>query len=142
MAASLWAILTYHGQGVEWVLGSGQTGQPDQELTGKFLLAEFCNGPLTGGGFKLVEGVDFSDGLMDLCLVRPIGLVAGLRILPGAAAGKMIEHPAFFRHQCRRVEFNLAQPAAFHLDGEPAILEAGCHVVEVLDRKLKVMVPA
>jgi diacylglycerol kinase (ATP) len=140
--ASLWTILTYHGQQVTWAIDYPDATSPSKALNGKFLMAEFCNGPLTGGGFKLVDGADFADGLMDLCVVHPIGLAAGLRILPGAAAGRMIEHPAFSRHQSRRVAFTLAEPTAYHLDGEAAILEAGDHVVEVLGKKLKVMVPA
>lgn len=140
--ASLWTILTYRGQQVEWTIGGSSPAGADLPLSGNFLMAEFFNGPLTGGGFKLVDGADFADGVMDLCVVRPIGLVAGLKILPGAAAGRMIEHPAFVRHRSRRVEFTLAEPAGVHLDGEAALLEAGPHVVEILDRKLKVMVPA
>ena len=140
--ASLWSILTYRGQPVDWSIGGARPEDPRQTLDGKFLLAEFCNGPLTGGGFRLIEGADFSDGLMDLCLVRPIGLATGLRILPGAAAGRMIEHPAFSRFQCSRIEFTTEEPVPYHLDGEVVRLPAGPRVVEVLERKLKVMVPA
>lgn len=142
VVASLWTILMYGGQDVEWVVQGPQPESATERLDGKFLLAEFCNGPLTGGGFRLAEQVDFSDGLLDLCLVRPIGLVAGLKILPGAAAGRMIKHQAFTRFKTRRIEFKTDEPTAFHLDGEAGILDAGRHVVEVLEQKLKVMVPA
>ncbi len=142
VAASLLTLMTYHGQKVDWSIQGSQTESSEQRLEGKFLLAEFCNGPLTGGGFQLGDQVDMSDGMLDLCLVRPLNLMAGLRILPGAAAGRIIEHPAFTRFKSRRIEFKVERPVAFHLDGEPGILEAGSHLVEVLERKLKVMVPA
>ncbi|MBU8870806.1 MAG: hypothetical protein KOO60_08100 [Gemmatimonadales bacterium] len=142
VVASLLTILTYRGQDVDWVISGSSLDVSQERLSGEFLLAEFCNGPLTGGGFRLGDNVDLADGLLDLCLVRPIGLVAGLGILPGAAAGRMIEHPAFSRFKSRRVGFKTEKPVPYHLDGEPGILEAGSHRVEVLEKKLKVMVPA
>lgn len=141
VAASLYAIIAYHGQPVSWRLEIAGD-EAAKEQSGRFLLAEFCNGPLTGGGFRLVAGADFSDGLMDLCLVRPIGLIDGLKILPGAAGGNPIVHPAFERCRTHRVEFESTEPVAFHLDGEASVLPAGRHVVQVLESKLRVMVPA
>ena len=139
--ASLWTIFAYGGQEVVWRIADQAAENPAEALDGRFLLAEFCNGPLTGGGFQLVDGADFSDGLMDLCLVRPLGLAGGLKILPGAVAGRPIDHPAFTRYQSPRVEFVADKEVAFHLDGEASVLPAGSHVVEVLQEKLKVMVP-
>lgn len=139
--ASLKAVLAYHGQHVDWKIRTPEAagGMKERDAGGRYLLAEFCNGPLTGGGFKLVEAADFQDGLMDLCLVTPIGPLAGLKILPGAVAGRLIRHEAFARFRTDRVEFETVEKIPYHLDGEAGYLPAGEHVVEVLKEKLKVM---
>lgn len=136
--ASARAVLLYHGQQIEWRLAASP-GDPEPPEAGKWLLAEFFNGPLTGGGFRLVENTDFCDGLMDACLVTPIGPLAGLKILPGAMAGKPVEHAAFRRYRTARVEFETTEAVPYHLDGEADHLPAGRHLVEVLPHKLKVM---
>ncbi len=136
--ASLKAVLAYHGQHVDWKIRTPDAPQ-GRDAGGRYLLAEFCNGPLTGGGFKLVEAADFQDGLMDLCLVTPIGPLAGLKILPGAVAGRLIRHESFSRYRTDRVEFETVEAIPYHLDGEAGSLAAGEHVVEMLAKKLKVM---
>lgn len=136
--ASARAALFYHGQQIEWEV-QASPGDPEPPVPGRWLLAEFCNGPLTGGGFRLVEGADYCDGLMDACLVTPIGPLTGLRILPGAIAGRPIRHPAFRTYRTARVDFETTEAVPYHLDGEADYLPAGRHRVEVLPQKLKVM---
>lgn len=133
--ASVGTLLSYRGQTVTWVVDGGET------VKDRFLLAEICNGPLTGGGFRFAPDADFGDGRLDACLVRPPGLAAGLRLLPRAARGQRLDHPAVSVRACRELVFHCAAPVAYHLDGEPGVLPAGEHRIEVTPGELQVCAP-
>jgi YegS/Rv2252/BmrU family lipid kinase len=133
--AAISTLLKYRGQDVTWeVIG------PDgiEMISDRFFFAEICNGPLTGGGFRFAPDAVFDDGLMDACLIRPVGPVTGLKLLPAASSGKRIDHPAINVVNCFTLAFTSDQPVAVHLDGEPKVVDAGRHVVEVLPEKLMV----
>jgi YegS/Rv2252/BmrU family lipid kinase len=129
------ALFSYRGQDVVWTL---QAEEGTSTWQGRFLLAEICNGPLTGGGFRFAPDASLVDGQLDAALIRPLGLWGGLKLLPGAARGDRLDHPAIRVHRGREIAFESTEPVAYHLDGEPAVLPAGRHVVQILDRKLRV----
>jgi len=128
-------LLTYRGQDMSWRL-TGETGQ--ESWQGRFLMAEICNGPLTGGGFRFAPDAKMTDGQLDAAVITPLGLWAGLKILPAAARGERLDHPAISVRSGREISFESAAPVAYHLDGEPAVLAAGQHTVRVLADKLLV----
>lgn len=138
LLASLGTLLTYRGQDVTWTI----TGQgPDFTARGRFLLAEICNGPSTGGGFRFAPGAAFDDGQLDACLIRPVGLVAALRLLGPAARGEALDHPAISLVQGTRIVFSSDREMGYHRDGEPGLLPAGEHVIELDRGNLNVLVP-
>jgi YegS/Rv2252/BmrU family lipid kinase len=131
--AAVGTLLKYRGQEVVWEVEGSE--QPE-EISGRFFFAEICNGPLTGGGFRFAPDARFDDGLLDACLIRPVGPVTGLRLLPKASRGERIEHEAIRVIRCPRLAFTSDQPVAVHLDGEPKTVPAGRHVIEILPEKL------
>jgi len=133
--AAVGTLLKYRGQDVEWEV---EGGHGPETISGRFFFAEVCNGPLTGGGFRFAPDARFDDGLLDACLIRPVGPVAGLKLLPAASRGDRVEHEAISVVRCRRLTFTSDQPVAVHLDGEPKVVPAGRHVIEVLSEKLMV----
>jgi YegS/Rv2252/BmrU family lipid kinase len=128
-------LLAYRGQEVTWTLSGGETTSP---WRGKYLLAEICNGPFTGGGFRFAPDASLTDGRLDAALLTPLGLAAGLRLLPAAARGERIDTPALSVHQGTKIVLESASPVAYHLDGEAAVLPAGRHTIRVLAEKLLV----
>ena len=133
--AAVSTLLKYRGQDVTWeVSGNGES----EVIADRFFFAEICNGPLTGGGFRFAPDAVFDDGLMDACLIRPVGPVTGLKLLPAASSGKRIDHPAIDVVRCSTLVLTSELPVAVHLDGEPKVVPAGRHVVEVLPEKLMV----
>jgi diacylglycerol kinase (ATP) len=133
--AAVGTLLKYRGQDVIWeVEGPGGS----EEISGRFFFAEICNGPLTGGGFRFAPDARFDDGLMDACLIRPIDPVTGLKLLPAASSGKRLDHEAINVIRCSHLAFTSDRPVAVHLDGEPKVVTAGRHVIEVLSEKLLV----
>jgi len=133
--AAVGTLLKYRGQDMVWEVG-GPDGR--EEISGRFFFAEICNGPLTGGGCRFAPDARFDDGLLDACLIRPISPVTGLKLLPAASKGKRMDHEAISVIQCSTLAFTCHQPVAVHLDGEPKVVSAGRHVIEVLDEKLLV----
>ena len=133
--AAVSTLVKYRGQDVKWEV-SGDGGA--EVFSDRFFFAEVCNGPLTGGGFRFAPDAVFDDGMMDACLIRPVGPVTGLKLLPAASSGKRIEHPAINVVRCSTLTLTSDQPVAVHLDGEPKVVPAGRHLIEVLPEKLMV----
>jgi diacylglycerol kinase (ATP) len=135
LVASLGTLLTYRGQEVRW-----QFADEEMVLDERFLLAEICNGPSTGGGFRFAPDATFDDGLLDACLIRPVGPVTGLKLLGPAARGERLEHEAITLVQARRMSFTTSEPVGYHLDGEAGMLPAGTHELVLVPDDLKVLV--
>jgi len=137
--AAVWTILDYRGQEVRWTFpGKGDRSVQD----GRFFFTEICNGPFTGGGFRFGPDASLDDGLMDVCLIRPLGPVTALRLFPRATRGARVEHPKIAQLRCAELTFASDEPVAYHLDGEASWLEPGRHKVRVKEAKLTVRVPA
>jgi diacylglycerol kinase family enzyme len=75
-------------------------------------------------------------------LVSSLGAGAALRLLPAAARGERIEHPAVSRLRTAGLSFTLSEPTYCHRDGEPEPYPAGFHEVELQPGALAVAVPA
>ncbi|MBU2501681.1 hypothetical protein KJ682_10175 [bacterium] len=131
-------VACYPGQRLQWSMPGGSGPAVIDDL---FMLVEVCNGPLTGGGFRFAPDADFSDGLLDACLVRKMGVWTGLRLLPSASRGQRLKHPAVSLIRSGELQFTCFEPVAYHRDGEPGRLPAGTHVLRVLDEKLIVRRP-
>ena len=137
--AAIATLVKYRGQEVVWEI---ERNEGTETISDRFFFAEVCNGPLTGGGFRFAPDARFDDGLLDACLIRPVGPVTGLKLLPAASSGKRLDHEAINVVQCPRLVFTCAEPVAVHLDGEPKVIPAGRHVIEVVPDKLTVRMMA
>ena len=133
--AAVATLLKYRGQEIVWEI---HRDDGSETISDRFFFAEICNGPFTGGGFRFAPDARYDDGLLDACLIRSVGPVAGLKLLPAASRGERLEHEAIDVIQCPRLAFTSVEPVAVHLDGEPKIVPAGRHVIEVLREKLTV----
>jgi len=89
-------------------------------------------GPRIGGGFKLTPDADLSDGLLDSCMVDPIGRLTLLRLLPEAMKGTHITSPHVTMRRSRTIEVVSDMALPVHADGEIfAYLEDNVRRVEV-----------
>lgn len=138
LVAAILTLLKYRGQEVRWQL-SGPDGET--ALREIFLLAEICNGPLTGGGFRFAPEARFDDGQLDACLIRPLGLWTGLKLVGPASRGETLDHAAISLIQADKIVFSTETPVGYHLDGEPAMLPAGEHIISLDRENLKVLMP-
>lgn len=102
------------------------------------LFLTFNNSKYTGGTMLIAPHSDPSDGLIEYVRWGPIGRLGLLRMLPRLYDGSHIEHPLASRRAVRRIEFNLAGPVDFMIDGEIARLDV--RAIEILPAALDVYI--
>jgi diacylglycerol kinase (ATP) len=75
------------------------------------------NGPSFGGGLRICEGADLTDGLLDVVLFHPISKPALVRTYPRLFSGTHRSHPAYEHHRVRQVTVAASGITAY-ADGE------------------------
>jgi len=82
------------------------------------LIIAVTNGPTYGGGFKITPDADPHDGMFDVCMIDPLGLLEALRRLPFVIAGKHTKMKVVHmsRHTSAVIDSGVPLPA--QLDGE------------------------
>jgi len=108
----------------------------DQDL---FLLT-IGNGTTCGGGFRLTPHAKLDDGLLDVTLVKPIGILPLLWHLPKVFKGTLdrVEHYASMR-TARKVRVESSAPVPVHVDGEIYRGDTSVLEIEVLPGSLTVI---
>lgn len=67
------------------------------------MLVAVGNGPSYGGGLRLCEGARIDDGLLDVCIIRPVSKAKLVRVFPRLYRGTHITLPEFERYRVREV---------------------------------------
>lgn len=111
--------------------------------TGAMMMLECSIGISAGGGFYLTPDADPADGLLDVCLIRKVGLLKFLRHVPRVLKGSHTRLPevAMFRTPSLTIRSPDA-PLLLHLDGELRAPEVREIEVTVAPRRLRVLVAA
>lgn len=109
---------------------------------GRMMMVEVCNGTTAGGDYRFAPQADPSDGLLDVCLIRRVGLFRFLTALPRVMRGthaSMKKVVALFRSAALTIR-SPEVPLLLHLDGE--LREPGVHecTVTVEPKCLNVLV--
>ncbi|MCX6407806.1 MAG: YegS/Rv2252/BmrU family lipid kinase [Propionibacteriales bacterium] len=102
------------------------------------MLVAVGNGPSFGGGLRIAEGAVMDDGLLDVCVIRPVSKLRLVRVFPQLYRGTHVDLPEFERHRVREVRLACPDVVAYG-DGErlgPLPVTA-----TVLERALRVLVP-
>lgn len=110
---------------------------------GTILLCTIANGQYVGGSYRCAPRSLDNDGLLEVCLVRPISIFTFLKLMNDYKIGAHLDNPAFanFMVYRRGKEVKISAPENFvySLDGE--LVTGGEFTVEVLPRALKFVVP-
>ncbi len=87
--------------------------------TGPMMMLECSIGVSAGGGFYLTPDADPADGLLDVCLIRKVGLLKFLRHVPRVLKGTHVtlDEVSLFRTPTLTIRSPDA-PLLLHLDGE------------------------
>lgn len=81
------------------------------------MLVAVGNGPSFGGGLRICEGADLTDGLLDVVFFHPVTKPDLLRTYPRLFTGTHRDHPAYEHHRVRQVTV-AAQGITAYADGE------------------------
>lgn len=103
-----------------------------------FLLA-IGNGTTVGGGFKLTPHAKIDDQLLDVTVVRPLGLPALLFHLPKVFRGTFdrVKYATLLRTE--RLEVETRGPVPIHVDGEVYAGNETRFTIEVIPRALAII---
>ncbi len=121
------------------VIADGETLNPD----GKLLLCTAANGQYVGGSFRCAPRAKLDDGLMEVCLIKPISRLRFVKILKPYTAGEHIDNDEMkdivVYRQAKRVEV-IAKPGfAYSLDGE--IIHADRFTIELVKNAVNFIAP-
>ena len=110
---------------------------------GKILLCTVANGQYVGGSFRAAPHSLDNDGLLEVCLVKPVSHFTFLKLMGDYQKGTHINNPKFapFLEYRRGKSIHVEAPEGFVycLDGE--VLAGTDFTVEVLPRALRFAVP-
>jgi len=93
-----------------------------------------------GGGMRITPRASLDDGLLDLCIVKPVSRFTLLRVLPRVFRGGHLDHPAVFYAKTRWLTIESTEPAELFADGE--FIQSLPVTIETLPSALEVIVPA
>ena len=122
------------------IYADGERLNPDE----KFLLCTAANGKYVGGAFQCAPRSVNNDGLMEICMVKPISRFRFVKLLGPYTAGKHLDDPSFkdiieYR-RCSRLEVNAPEGFSVCIDGE--LLDTTHFVCEVMPGAIRFAVPA
>ena len=121
------------------VTADGEVLNPE----GKALLCTLANGRYVGGSFCCAPRADIGDGLMEVCLIRPISRLRFVRVLGIYTNGQHLDDPGMqdivVYRRARSVRVQAPQGFAYSLDGE--IIYENDFTVEIAEQVLDLAVP-
>lgn len=90
--------------------------------SGKFLLCTVANGKYVGGKFHCAPRSDNTDGLLEVCMIKPISIFKFLKILGPYEKGVYLDDPKFadwlVYRRCKEIKIQAPEGFAITLDGE------------------------
>lgn len=121
------------------VIADGEDINPE----GKMLLCTLSNGQYVGGSFNCAPRAKTDDGLIEVCLVKPISRLRFVKLLPVYTNGKHLDDDSLkdilVYRQAKKVEIIAEEGFAYSLDGE--IIYSPHFTVEIAPAVLDLAVP-
>lgn len=109
-----------------------------QELTLPALMVCVANGPREGGGFFCTPHAQPDDGLFDVCIVRAVGRLAMLGLIPHFMNGTHVDREPVTMARTKQVTISSPDNLIAHADGEMLCTDAHRLVFDILPQRLQV----
>ena len=110
---------------------------------GKALLCTLANGQYVGGSFKCAPRANTGDGLIEVCLIKPISRIRFVQILGTYTNGQHLDDPKMqdiiVYRQAKSIHVQAPEGFAYSLDGE--IIYDNDFTVEIAAAALNLAVP-
>lgn len=121
------------------VTADGQVLNPD----GHLLLATVANGKYVGGSFHCAPRAKIDDGLLEVCLIKPISRLRFFKILVPYTNGKHLDREdmrdVIIYRQAKKIEVSAPEGFAYSLDGE--IIYDNHFTIEIIPSALQFACP-
>lgn len=131
--ALLKALRQYHAAPVTLTIDG-------RDMSDDVVMVAMTNGACHGGGFWICPHAQLDDGHLDVCVAQNMPLLPLLTLILQVIRGAHTNHPRVWFETGQVVELRSSVPMPAHMDGEvvgPALTKI---VVEVLPRRLRVLV--
>ncbi len=96
------------------------------------------NGSREGGGFFVTPDAKIDDGLFDLCVVRELGRLATMRLIPYFMKGTHVGREPVTMTRARRIAVSSPDPLIVHIDGEMLCTDGHKLDIEIIPGSLAV----
>ncbi len=110
---------------------------------GKILLCTVSNGKYVGGSFCCAPRSENDDGLLEVCLVKPISHFTFINLVKAYKEGNHLDDPRFSKYieyrRAKRVRVKGKEGFAYTLDGE--VIPSSDFTIEVVPHALRFAVP-
>ncbi|MBQ9098715.1 MAG: hypothetical protein IJY50_04720 [Clostridia bacterium] len=116
----------------------------EQINDGKMLLCTVANGSYVGGAFNCAPHSDNTDGLLEVCLVKPISRFTFLKLVNVYKEGTHLDDPRFHNivvyRRGKSVRVSAPEGFAYTLDGE--IVEQNEFTIDICPGAVRFAIPA
>ena len=109
----------------------------------KLLLCTVANGQYVGGSFRCAPRSVDCDGLLEVCLVRPVSRVRFMQLIKYYTDGTHLENPKFdgILEYCRGKKIEVEAPEGFVYSFDGELVTQNRFTVEVAHRAVRFAVP-
>ncbi|MGH8281009.1 MAG: diacylglycerol/lipid kinase family protein [Gammaproteobacteria bacterium] len=98
------------------------------------------NGRIEGGAFVMAPDAQIDDGLLDVVVASGLTRLGILMLVPKVLRGTHIQHRAVTKFQTGKLRIESETGLPVHADGEIRYTDAKCLDIEILPRRLKLVV--
>ena len=110
------------------------------EANGRFALVCVCNGRFYGGGFNPSPDAMPDDGLLEIYIVRNIGLVQLASVIGKYSSGRADEMPKYVKHlRGKRISIEFDDAQVINLDGEAIFTDKA--EISLVPEAVKMIIP-
>ena len=138
--AYLWGVIYALSKSLHYkgdIIVDGERLNPD----GEFLLCTCANGQYVGSMFKCSPLALLDDGLIDVCIVKPLKRLKFLSLVNIYAKGEHLNRPKLKKYitykKAKRVEISTEKNIAYSLDGE--IIRGEKLIIEIQKKALNIL---
>jgi len=103
-------------------------------------MTAITNGRCFGSGFWVCPEAQVDDGLLDVMVTQSVGRLKILRLIPKIMKGTHVNEPILKNYRARRVVINSEHPLVVEADGEIPYPQTQHLEIQILDKKLRVIV--
>ena len=103
-------------------------------------MTAITNGRCFGSGFWVCPEAQVDDGLLDVMVTQSVGRLKILRLIPKIMKGTHVNEPILQNYRARRVVIKSQQFLVVEADGEIPYPQTRYLEVQILDKKLRVIV--